>query len=169
MVNTSTTSTKGNIENTDPLDTDDPWLILERHEILDRLEPEQVFALIPLAKGCRIAQVAATVDKSASTVYKWVQDENFSKALRLTVNYIYQHGLKSCAVASAQAAKTLLDITSSESAKNSDRVRAANILLEYGGRWQADNLEERIEELEKVIAAISANGNNQESVREEVG
>ena len=137
----------------DPLETDDPWLILERHPVLSRLENEQVLALIPLARGRRIAEVAAIVNRNASTIHRWVQvSEDFKAALKLTVGYIYQYGLRSCAIASEVAAKTLLEVTQNKDSKDSDRVRAATVLLEYGGRWQAENLEERLERLERLIS-----------------
>lgn len=145
-------------ELTDPFDDvnsleDKLWLILEEAEILDNLRGDQVRALIPMARGDKLATIARNLGKGEKTIDRWAKDPTFKKAVNATVGYIYTHGLRTAAFAAVEAVGLLREAVRDKEAKLSDRIRAAAMILDQGDRWQNLGIERRLTELERRLAS----------------
>lgn len=128
------------------------WVILEKIDVLGDLRPDQMLALIPIARGERLSVVANKLKRGEKTIDRWLKEEAFKKALTATVGFIYTYGLRMCAIATVEAVEVLRDAIRDKNCKMSDRIRAAAIIMEQGERWQSFRLEEKITELEQRLA-----------------
>lgn len=126
--------------------------LLEGQGVIEALSPEQVKALIPVARGETIQDIATAVGRSKKTVDRWLKQEVFKKGVTATVVAIYTYGLRTCALASHEAIALLRTAVKDKSAKLNDRIRAATIILDMGDRWHHFHLENRITELERRLA-----------------
>lgn len=126
--------------------------ILEGQGVIESLSPEQVRALIPIARGDSIDKVAKAVGRAEKTIDRWLKQEIFKKAITATVVAIYTYGLRTCALASLEAIALLRKAVTDDTAKLNDRIRAATIILDMGDRWHHFHLESRITDLERRLA-----------------
>lgn len=142
-------------------------ILLTDQGILDNLTPEQVRALIPIARGDTIAEVAAAVGRGDKTIKRWLKEEAFKTAVSATISCIYTYGLRTCAVVSVEAIEVLRTAINDRSCKMSDRLKAASIVLELGDRWQNLRLEEKITELERRLAMRTGDDPSEEDDEDE--
>lgn len=128
--------------------------------------PWQVQALIPLARGDSALKVAERLGKGVKAVYRIMDDPGYRKALEATTSYLYTYGLRNCAIATVEATDYLRQVLRNDDAKTTDRLKAAQIIIDQGDRWQNQRLEVKLAELEKQLRARLEDEANQEDEEE---
>jgi len=128
-------------------------LIAPDLDFIGDFSPWQIQALIPLARGDNAPKVAAKIGKDVKTLYRIMDDPDYRKALEATTSYLYTYGLRNCAIATVEATDFLRKTLRDEDAKTADRLKAAQIIIDQGDRWQNQRLEVKLAELEKQLKA----------------
>jgi hypothetical protein len=110
----------------------------------EKLTRKQEQALAALLECPSVEEAARTAGVGYSTLKRWLHDPDFAAAYRLARRELLDVSLGRIQAATGQAVDTLLAVAK-DSAKDSDRVRAAVALLNHAFRGQTDALHDERE------------------------
>ena len=118
-------------------------------EKLTRKEEQAIAALIAEPT---LEKAASRAGVSASTIYRWLQKEEFQKAYQTQRREVVNHAVTQLQRATTVAVYTLVAVMRDEGAPASARVSAARAVLEMAVEGiKRDDTERRIAELERIL------------------
>jgi molybdenum-dependent DNA-binding transcriptional regulator ModE len=118
------------------------------------LPAKQELALRAVISHPTLKDAAQTAGISETTLWRYMQDAEFSRRLREARREAVGHAVLRLQKASSDAVTVLGNIMMSESAPASARITAARAVLDYSMRAvETDELRGRIEELEEFVRA----------------
>lgn len=118
------------------------------------LPAKQELALRAVISRPTLKEAAQAAGVSETTLWRYMQDDEFSRRLREARREAVNHAVIRLQRASSDAVTVLGDIMMSESAPASARITAARAVLDYSMRAvETDDLKARIEELEEFVRA----------------
>ena len=112
-------------------------------------EPKQEIAICALLVGKNNREVAKEADISEATLYRWLEDAEFKKALRVRQNEIFQNSLGKLRTLSEKATETLEGLLDCRDARI--KLETAKTLLAFGLKANEIDLVERLEKLERLM------------------
>jgi hypothetical protein len=122
-----------------------------------KIEPRHLKAIDALVRGLSPARVAAEVGINRVTLLRWRRDPDFTAAYKDAVRRVFGDGIDRLQAVARKAVRTLYVCLGAP--KASDRIKAADRLLAHGLRAaELQDLAERVESLEKLLAARPAPG-----------
>ena len=137
------------MEATEPREADE--ITLEPEEA-GALPAKQELALRAVMSHPTLKEAARAAGVSDTTLWRYMQDEAFSRKLREARREAVDHTFAHLQAASGDAVTVLRDMMTKEDTPASARISAARTVLEYAARFaEADALRARIEELEEFI------------------
>lgn len=111
-------------------------------------------AIMALLQTPDIATAAKTVGVAESTLWKWLQQPEFSEKYREAKRRALNIAISKLQQATGIAVETLKKVASDESAPASARVSAAKAIIETAIKaTEIEELTERVDELERLIMA----------------
>ena len=121
------------------------------------LSPKQERALQALISHPTIKDAALAAGISETTLWRYMQDEAFSKRIREARREAVGHAVARLQQASSEAVAVLRELMMKEEAPASARISAARTILDYAIRAaEMEELKARISELEEFIRAKQA-------------
>jgi hypothetical protein len=118
------------------------------------LPAKQELALQAVISHPTLKEAALAAGVSESTLWRYMQDEQFSRKLREARREAVNHAVIRLQRASGDAVTVLRDLMMKEDAPASARITAARTVLDYSIRVvEMDELRTRVEELEEFIRA----------------
>lgn len=119
---------------------------------VDDLSAQQQTALAALLSSPTLRQAGEKAGVSETTLWRYMQDETFSRRLREARREVVSHAVLRLQSAAADAVKTLHDIVLDAEAGAAPRIAAARIIIEQTFRaLELDDLRARLAELEQFI------------------
>lgn len=116
------------------------------------LPAKQELALRAVISHATLKEAALASGVSETTLWRYMQDEAFSRRLREARRDAVNHAVIRLQRASSDAVTVLHDLMKKEDAPASARITAARTVLDYSMRAvEMDELRTRIEELEEFI------------------
>lgn len=116
-----------------------------------KLNVKQEAAIVALVKHGQVEKAAKEVGVNASTVHRWLLNEDFAKRYREAQATAWSNALESLKGASNDAIATLR--ANLKAKRISDRNTAARAILEFGARFvQLFDHEERLAAVEAALA-----------------
>ena len=121
---------------------------------LSTLTPKQERAVIALLEQPTIEDAAKSVNVGKTTLWRWLQDEEFHAAYMKARRETVKHSIARLQKHTSEAADTLHEIMTNKSANDFARVGAAKAILDYSIKAvEIEDLAQRVEELEAVMAS----------------
>lgn len=120
------------------------------HVRLANLSPAQQRAVLVLVATGSTSEAATAAGVTDRSVRRWLASDDFRAAYRAASRTAAGEALSRLLSAQSRAVQTLLDCLTAPS--HATRVRAARALLEIGARAIDDDLDERLDELEREVA-----------------
>lgn len=121
-------------------------------EVNRNLDPKQERAIMALLVEPTIRQAAKSCEVGETTLYRWLQEEEFVKAYRSARKQALAQTISRLQQATTRAVDTLQDIMGDKEAPPSSRVTAAKTVLEMSFKaFELEDLAEKVEELERYI------------------
>jgi hypothetical protein len=125
----------------------------------ENLNPKQEKALASLLALGEVKAAAKASGVGETTLWRWLKDETFAAAYRDGRRRLVEACASRLTTDSAKASKMLLDIAEDTSAPASARVSAARAIIENSIKAiETLDLEPRLKELEKAVAASKTKG-----------
>lgn len=115
------------------------------------LTPAQQRAVLSLVETGSTSAAAAAASVTPRSVRRWMADDTFRAAYRTASRTAAGEALSALLSAQSLAIETLVRCLTAESAAT--QVRAARALLEIGTRALDDDLDQRLDELERRVEA----------------
>lgn len=129
-------------------------IALESDDTSDTLPAKQELALRAVISHPTLKEAALAAGVSETTLWRYMQDDAFSRRLREARREAVNHALIRLQRASSDAVTVLRDLMMKEDAPPSARITAARTVLDYSVRAvEIDELRTRVEELEEFIRA----------------
>ncbi len=117
------------------------------------LAPNQERAIIALLNEPTIKQAAAAAGVGEKSIYRWMNEEKFSKAFRRARREAFSHAIALTNRYAPHAVNTLVKVMTDPSAGHSARVSASVAMLKFGREGiELDDLAARVEALEAAAA-----------------
>ena len=115
------------------------------------LTHKQEKAIMLLLQNKKIEEVAQELKISQVTLYRWLKQENFKQRFSEVRQELFNEALDSLKTLTKRAIDTLDDILKNGT-KETSRVTASKTVLELALRLkEVEELEQRVEELEKIV------------------
>jgi len=115
------------------------------------LTNRQEKAIILLLQNKNLDEVAKTLRVSRSTIYKWLERQDFKEKFAEARQQVFNESLEELKTLTKEAIATLEDILKNGT-KETSRVTASKTVLELALRLkEVEELEKRVEELEKIV------------------
>lgn len=115
-----------------------------------RITPKQHKFIAALIQADTTQAAIDEVGVSKNAAYRWLKDPDFMKELRQARRDVLFHATGTLTAATDSAVQTLAMIMKDKSQPATSRVQAARIILDTAfNALQADDLQERIEQLEQ--------------------
>jgi transposase-like protein len=115
------------------------------------LTHKQEKAIMLLLQNKKIEEVAQELGISTKTLYRWLKQDVFKKRFAEVRQELFNEALDSLKTLTKQAIDTLDDILRNGT-KETSRVTASKTVLELALRLkEVEELERRVEELEKIV------------------
>ncbi|MEK5176939.1 phBC6A51 family helix-turn-helix protein [Heyndrickxia sp. FSL W8-0496] len=128
-------------------------------ENLQKITPKQEKAILSLLTEPTIRQAAEKSGVGETTLYRWMQEEEFDKAFKDARAKALNQTISQLQSTSNNAVRTLKNVMEDEKAPASSRVTAAKTVLEMAFKaYELQDLASKIEEMEKYIEEQIANG-----------
>lgn len=125
-------------------------------EKLKKLTPKQYRFVVALAGSRTVKEAIATAKITEKTAYRWLKDSYFQDQLRKARRDVLFQATGELTAAVSGAIGTLSAIMDDDTQPASARVSAARTILDTAfNAIQADDLQERVEAIEKGQEAIS--------------
>ena len=122
---------------------------MECEKRVDGLTPKQEAAIVALMTEHNVQKAAASVKVSHTTMYRWFNDEAFSKAYRKARRDAFSQAIGLTQRYAALAVNTLAQVMTDKDAPAHAKVTAAATLLKFGREGiELDDLAARVEQLE---------------------
>lgn len=118
----------------------------------ERLTPAQERAVAALLASPTLESAAREARVSTATLRRWRQEDDFNRAYRLARCAVLEGTTARLRQASAQAVELLVSIMGNLEARDSDRIRSAQIVLEMS--YRSSELEDLAESVEEVLAHV---------------
>jgi AcrR family transcriptional regulator len=118
---------------------------------MQNLTPKQLKAVTSLLEGATVANTAKAVGVSERQVYRWLDSEDFKKALDNGIASAYNQALEKAVLGAGEAIQFLRDVIADQDASNRDRLTACKELLSNADKWKDRQMEERIARLETLL------------------
>lgn len=116
------------------------------------LTPKQEKAIMALLAEPTIKQAAETAGIGETTLHRWLNEEDFSKAYKTARKNALGQTISRLQQVTTEAVDTLKDIMANKESPASSRVTAARTVLEMAFKaFEVDDLTEQLEELEQYI------------------
>lgn len=116
------------------------------------LPPKQEAALSAVLSHPTLKEAALAAGISETTLWRYMQDEEFSKRLREARRDSVNHAVIRLQKAAGEAVTVLRDLMMKEDAPPTARISAARSILDYSFKAvEADDLKARLTELEQFI------------------
>jgi|ERR1044071_874381 hypothetical protein len=116
------------------------------------LSAKQELALQAVISHPTLKEAALAAGIGETTLWRYMQDEEFSRRLREARREAVNHAVTRLQEASSEAVTVLRDLMMKEDAPPAARISAARTVLDYAMRAaEQDELKARIDELEKFI------------------
>ena len=113
---------------------------------------KQELVIAALISAPTVAEAAKNAGIGETTIWRWMQDEDFQTAYREAKKAALSQAIASLQHATSVAARTLLEVMQDPEAPHSARNQAARTVLEFSLRGaEFEQLEERITVLEKAV------------------
>jgi AcrR family transcriptional regulator len=120
-----------------------------------KLTPIQERAVVSLLSHATMRTAAKAVGVDEATLWRWLQDKDFHAAYMTARRETMQHAMARLQQISSEAVSTLREVMKDKTAKGSERVSAAKAIIEYSIKSvEIEDLAQRVEELESVMAAV---------------
>lgn len=133
------------------------------------LPAKQELALRAVLSHPTLKEAALAAGISETTLWRYMQDEEFSKRLREARRDAVSHAVIRLQRASSDAVTVLRDLMMKDDAPASARITAARTVLDYSMRAvEMDELRARIDQLEEFIRAKQEEDALDAAAREEV-
>lgn len=114
------------------------------------LTPRQKAAIQTLAAGDTVTRAAVSANVSRETLYKWLQQPNFQKALSDTTDAALENTARRLVSLADTAIETLENAMTDETTEPGPRIRAAAVVLQNVlNMGELVTLNKRLVELEK--------------------
>ena len=118
----------------------------------EKLSRNQERVIVALLNHTSVAKASDAAGIGEVTIYRWLKDDGFNSAYRDARRQVVQQGIVKIQKSIAAAVDTLTAIMEDNEAPASSRVSAAKTIIEIGIRaTEMEQLEERIEDLEKIV------------------
>lgn len=118
----------------------------------EKLSRNQELAIAALLSNPSIPGAASAAGISERSLYRWLADDGFQKDYKKARRKVVQQAITQIQASISAAVQTLKEIMKNPEAPASSRVSAAKTLIEMGLKaTEFEQLEERIEELEKIV------------------
>jgi hypothetical protein len=115
---------------------------------------KQEEAIAALLTQRNIDEAARAVGIAPNTLVKWMKDPGFDAAYREARRLAFRQSVSRLQQASSAAVTTLLKIMVDPTAPHSNRVRAADSVLDHSAKAiEIEDVEARVAELERAAAA----------------
>ncbi len=115
----------------------------------DRLKEQ---AIITLLTATNIEDAAKTLDIGVSTLYRWLQKDDFQEGLREARRQAVDIAINKLQQSTATAVKVLQDVAKNEDAPASARVSAAKTIIDQALKVvELDKIIDRLEKLEEKV------------------
>ncbi len=119
------------------------------------LPAKQELAISAVISHPTLKEAALAVGISETTLWRYMQDEAFSRKLRQARRDAVSHAVLRLQRASSDAVKVLSDLMMKDDAPAAARISAARTIIDYSMRAvENDELQTRIESLEGFIRAM---------------
>lgn len=119
------------------------------------LDPKQDALIIQLLQCTTVSEAAKAADVTTSTVYRWLKEEQFSKAYRDAQKRLFDVAMGHLQGGTSEAVRTLREIMTSTTAPETARVTAARTVLDFARQHIGQ------QEIEDRIAALEAGMKNE--------
>jgi hypothetical protein len=107
-------------------------------------------AIMALLEHATVEKAAAAVGVSSVTLWRWTQQEEFQRRLRLARRQAFSQAVGRLQQASSAAVGTLLRVMTDQTAPAASRVRAADSVLDHAIKAiEVEDLDIRLSELER--------------------
>ena len=118
----------------------------------EKLTRKQEQAIAALIAESTLEKAAEKAGVSVSTLYRWLQKEEFQKAYQAQRREVVNHAVTQLQRATTTAVSTLEDVMRDATAPASARVSAARAVLEMAVEGiKRDDTERRLTELERIL------------------
>jgi len=118
----------------------------------EKLSRNQERVIAALLNHTSVAKAVDAAGIGEVTIYRWLKNDGFNSAYRDARRQVVQQGIVKIQKSIAAAVDTLTAIMEDNEAPASSRVSAAKTIIEIGIRaTEMEQLEERIEDLEKIV------------------
>ncbi len=121
------------------------------HVRLANLTPSQQRAVLALVSTGSTSEAATAAGVTDRSVRRWLVSDDFRAAYRAASRTAAGEALSRLLSAQSRAVETLVDCLTAPS--HATRVRAARALLEIGARALDDDVDQRLDELERRVEA----------------
>lgn len=116
------------------------------------LTPKQEKAIVALLTQPSMKQVSEVSGVSESTLYRWMQEEEFGQAFKEARKQAFSQSITRLQQASSVAADTLIEIMNDKKAPASSRVTASRTVFEMAHKaYEIENVTAKLEELERTL------------------
>ena len=119
------------------------------------LSAKQAKAVTALINGDKVAVAAKKAGVVERTVYDWLTQPEYKRAVNSGIAEIYESVIASAVRASTKGIEVLEEIVTDPDSSNRDRISAIKELLTTAERWQQKAIEQRISAIEEALG----NGN----------
>jgi hypothetical protein len=125
----------------------------ENDRELIQLDAKKEKAIIALLKEPTITLAAKLAGVSESTLYRWLQDDNFNHKYFLSRRKVLEQTITMLQVDAYKAVETLKEIISDETSPTSSKVSACKLILDMAFKsFELEDLLKRLEEIEKNLS-----------------
>lgn len=125
-------------------------------ETFSALKARQIGAIEALCREPDLGRAAKVAGVSKATLWRWLQEEKFSKAYRAARGRLLDEALAGLESSAGDAIKTLREVMADPEATAAARVSAARTSLELLLRLRDSlQLEERLSQVEERLKALS--------------
>ncbi|MBH0228838.1 hypothetical protein [Halobacillus yeomjeoni] len=116
----------------------------------EKLNKKQELAVLAILTEPNMEKAAEKAGIAISTLYRWQQLDSFKERLRLMRHEIISQATTKLRQGMNVAVITLIELAQNTDTQVATRASASRTLLEFGFKaYELENLQERIEELEK--------------------
>ncbi|NEP62507.1 MAG: hypothetical protein F6K31_37190 [Symploca sp. SIO2G7] len=124
-------------------------------KLCEELSPKQVKAVVEIAAGSKYNQAAEASGVDVRTVYGWMREPAFKKAVIETVQEIYWASVQDAVTESLSAMKVASKIMNKDSARDRDRLEAVKIVLAHSSGWKERKIALQMETLEARLQSFN--------------
>lgn len=118
----------------------------------EKLSRNQERVIVALLNHTSVTKASEAAGIGEVTIYRWLKDDGFNAAYRDARRQVVQQSIVMIQKSMSSAVTTLNEIREDKEAPASSRVSASKAILEFGRRLtEMEQLEDRVEELEKIV------------------